>query len=523
MALHRLAHAEQAAEVVGVVGQRLRDRFAHRLEGGEVHHGVDAVALRTALPAPPRRRRRRARTPARWPEQFAQPVQHLGRAVGEVVDADDAEAGGQQRQPGVRADVAGGAGEQDGGHAAWLSSVGIVWRRVGPCARHAPRQRACARCPPPEPEQARERCLQSDNASQSCTPCSRRRWSSASRWSSTTCSAASRWPPSACGRTPAATLALQLAGWPRLLPPPPTLAFRVTPAGLLDWCGAQARRRARPGGADRRHQPGAAAGPGAGRRAAAGADRRRCAAGRRRELAARRTCAGMSRPTSTACSARRRAAAAPGGAHRRCRHAHGDQDRRRARRAAALAPALMTRGVSGRAQAARSRPSPPGRMRRFARLVFIVVHRAALRPGRAGAVGLPPALGARAGARRHARPALRCSRVASACAGRWSGWGRSSSSSARCCRRGATCCRWTWPTNWRKLQDRVPPFPAAQSRALVEKAFGRRIDELFASFDAEPVASASIAQVHFATLQGRPRGGGQGAAPGHAGRSSTTT
>ena len=52
-----------------------------------------------------------------------------------------------------------------------------------------------------------------------------------------------------------------------------------------------------------------------------------------------------------------------------------------------------------------------------------------------------------------------------------------------------------------RLQDRVPPFPAAQSRALVEAAFGRPIDALFASFEAEPVASASIAQVHFATLK----------------------
>ena len=52
-----------------------------------------------------------------------------------------------------------------------------------------------------------------------------------------------------------------------------------------------------------------------------------------------------------------------------------------------------------------------------------------------------------------------------------------------------------------RLQDRVPPFPAAQARVLVERAYGRPIEAIFASFEAEPVASASIAQVHFATLK----------------------
>ena len=51
-----------------------------------------------------------------------------------------------------------------------------------------------------------------------------------------------------------------------------------------------------------------------------------------------------------------------------------------------------------------------------------------------------------------------------------------------------------------KLQDRVPPFPAEVAIATIERAFGKPLDSLFVQFDREPVASASVAQVHFAAL-----------------------
>jgi len=50
------------------------------------------------------------------------------------------------------------------------------------------------------------------------------------------------------------------------------------------------------------------------------------------------------------------------------------------------------------------------------------------------------------------------------------------------------------------LQDRLPAFPSAEARAALEAEFGRTVDELFESFDDTPVAAASIAQVHKATM-----------------------
>jgi ubiquinone biosynthesis protein len=51
------------------------------------------------------------------------------------------------------------------------------------------------------------------------------------------------------------------------------------------------------------------------------------------------------------------------------------------------------------------------------------------------------------------------------------------------------------------LQDRVPPFDSDLAIAQIVKSLGAHPDQLFADFERKPVASASIAQVHFATLK----------------------
>src|SRR6202042_2230269 len=52
-----------------------------------------------------------------------------------------------------------------------------------------------------------------------------------------------------------------------------------------------------------------------------------------------------------------------------------------------------------------------------------------------------------------------------------------------------------------KLQDRVPPFPGSVAIAMIEKTFGQPLNQIFGSFESSPLAAASIAQVHAATLK----------------------
>jgi len=54
-----------------------------------------------------------------------------------------------------------------------------------------------------------------------------------------------------------------------------------------------------------------------------------------------------------------------------------------------------------------------------------------------------------------------------------------------------------------RLQDRVPPFDPQVAIETIEAAFHKTIDQVFTHFECTPVASASIAQVHFAVLTGK--------------------
>jgi len=51
-----------------------------------------------------------------------------------------------------------------------------------------------------------------------------------------------------------------------------------------------------------------------------------------------------------------------------------------------------------------------------------------------------------------------------------------------------------------KLQDEMSPFPFQQAKDEIEASFGQPLEELYASFDEQPAAAASIGQVHMAEL-----------------------
>jgi ubiquinone biosynthesis protein len=55
-----------------------------------------------------------------------------------------------------------------------------------------------------------------------------------------------------------------------------------------------------------------------------------------------------------------------------------------------------------------------------------------------------------------------------------------------------------------KLQDAVPPFPSEQALEIIEGAYEQSVDEVFERFDREPLAAASIAQVHSAKIANGP-------------------
>lgn len=51
-----------------------------------------------------------------------------------------------------------------------------------------------------------------------------------------------------------------------------------------------------------------------------------------------------------------------------------------------------------------------------------------------------------------------------------------------------------------QLQDNIPPFSGSLAKKMIEESLGKPVESIFSTFDTNPMASASVAQVHSATL-----------------------